>query len=352
MLGKLGPPGPWGEARCGNSGGGGVVDLARPMDRTSWCILLLALAGCVFPAAPSRSDGALRRAHIRPEPTHASPASREPRNFESASGADAWFRGELTRLNALPIVVAHRPDVGYVAEVEADGLAALARTGTPLYLRRRGDRAKRPVPADGPALPDGFLYEFVGSSGGDPEPPGDDAGLGVWLRPEESPVQLLLAFVHPARVQLAPLLPIAIPPEVIRGDLGPEPDELVEASHCLLAPSGRHCLAIYAATDADHRETRLRVVLYDSNWTRLGSTGRTPRSWPMDARRYLRRFSVVGLFDVLGLDHPVFVTTAFAQRSPCWEYRLHTFSPDGELATVPLSNGTVADGVVRGFCSV
>jgi hypothetical protein len=304
----------------------------------------LAAAACVSattPGTPPRVTPAVS------EPTAAATAkssSPEFRTFDSKSGADARFLAELTRLDALPIVAAYRPDIGYVVETDATEITALEATGTPFLLRRRADKGKRPVAPHRPALTDGFLYDRVDA---------DDQEIGPSLQLAfEQGVRTFLAFVHVTAVHLAPLERVAIPPEVIGRDFRLEPSEALDASYCLRSPSGRHCLAIYSASGADHREARVLVTLYDANWVGVGSTGRTPKSWPPSARGFLSPFKVEALFEVDGLDHPVFVTDEFAAQPPCSEFVLRTFLPNGQFAKVAVRNGTVADDETVGYCTI
>ena len=144
---------------------------------------------------------------------------------------------------------------------------------------------------------------------------------------------------------------VVIPSNVISRDVVLDANETLTTSYCRVAPSNQHCLAVYTTVGGDGKESRSIVILYDANWSRVGTTGRNPRSWAQNGGVYVGPFRIEHLVNVDGWDIPIFVTSAFAREPPCTEFRIHTFLPDGRFATIRVPNRVVADDGRRGICT-
>jgi len=313
-------------------------------------LLIAGVAACARPQPPPRRQQFKTRATFAAVATASKPPNAVQLNFVSSPDADVSFLQLLQRADAVPLVVASQTGIGYIAESEADKLLVFDSNETPfLFHRRLGKRVASEALAKRNWLrvnlydPIATMYE---------QPAGEEVELNFdRLFDLEQDIRVFLAISNPDVVRTQPQVSISIPADVLARDMKLEASETLDKSYCLKAPLRGHCLAVYATSRPDQREARLVVSLYDIAWSRIGSTGRNPGSWAENMRDFLTPFEIEALFNVDGLDSPIFVTTAFTMECPCTGFRLHTFLADGRFATIRVPNGRVANRTEGGSCN-
>lgn len=283
--------------------------------------------------------------------------SRPPyRNFQTEPDANELFRQQLVRLDAFPLVAAHHSSLGYAVESQVEQLSVLDSDGQLFRIRRHHGEASTSERHNWQRV---RLYELVPSESvldTDQMPNFGEVAAGGRLvdalsgTPREG-IRIYLAFTHPDTVHMeSPSSIIAIPPEVIARDIVLESNETFNATHCRVAPSNRHCVAVYATVGSDGKESRTILAPYDTNWACIGRTERNTGSWVHHGRVYVRPFQIEHVLNVDGWDSPILVTSGFAREYPCEEFGLQTFLTDGRFATIRVPNCVVADDGLKHSC--
>jgi hypothetical protein len=299
------------------------MKLLLPVTLATW----LSFAGCAS-TSPS-----IARGELQPGAGSEGPAksSQNPqfRDFETLGRDNTWFGDMLNRLDAVPVVLEYRPGVGFAANSDAKSLIALDNWGRPFHLRRRNVNSAQPSSTlkdnDFP-LP---IFEPVDA---DDDAISESTKMGI-----DSLSRTYLAFNSSSPVRLGPLRPITIPSKIVHRDRPTDVTDPPNESYGYVSPSGQYSIVFYAAYDAQDRERWLRVILYDTSWNKRGATGRTPSAWGASAHPYLKQLDVEGIFEVMGFDHPVFIT-----RAVCSGFVLHTFLTNGHLSRFVIENDTRA----------
>ncbi|MGC4065089.1 MAG: hypothetical protein QM784_10680 [Polyangiaceae bacterium] len=251
----------------------------------------------------------------------------------------------LKAAGAIPSVLAYHSGIGYAAESDAPQLLAIDTDGTPFLVRRTSGR---PAPDSVESWKDVNLYEPVAPHYA-PAAADDESFEFEKLFVELPTVNTYLAFTNPAAVHLGSISKAAIPKGIIARDMELQANETLDTSYCMRSPSG-HCLAVYRTTGPDEREARLLVTLYDSGWMRIGFTERDSRLRLLNYEGWLRPLAIEAIFNITGMDAPVFVTREFAARCPCTEFQLNTFVAGEKFATLRIRNDAVVDMPDGGVC--
>jgi hypothetical protein len=342
------------------------------MKSTVACLVLTASCGTAcLQSSVARPPESIRTTG---KTTHGSPAVGPSRltheNFQSEPDANESFRRELLRLNAFPLIAAHHSGLGFAIESQIDQLSVVDSEGQVFPIRRLAGHASTSQRPDWKTV---GLYESIPSNSvPDPNQVPNFAevaaggqqlvtiGIADDSRSQfrasrsatpEPPIQLYLAFTHPGAVHFeSPSNIVAIPSDVTARDIVLDTNETLSKSHCRVAATSRHCVAVYATVGSDGRESRTVVALYDTNWSRIGTAARNPRSWAQDDRVLIRPFQIDHVFNVDGWDAPIFVTSESTSEYPCVEFRLHTFLTDGRFATIRVSNGVVFEDGFKHAC--
>jgi hypothetical protein len=157
----------------------------------------------------------------------------------------------------------------------------------------------------------------------------------------------LLAFDARAPIDFAPSRLLPMPPEIVNRDFGVRATELLDKSHCQKTFSGRYCLATYSARMSARSWRRTQWALYDWRLRRRGWIEWTHRA---HTERGQDETEVDDLFEVRGLELPIFVEVVFAAIPPCQRFSLRTFTPEGDVAEVFFPSAPDAPATGGGGC--